>query len=93
MDTARATTVLDGQGGPYIHALKLAEALQAAATPVSVANDIGGLTVSATYQPLELANIRDACEALLLDTLEAIVLLNQLRQDLIDAGVIKGSAA
>lgn len=69
-----------------------ASADQALVTPGSENSEISALTFSAQPTQAECEALRDKCEELGDDVRAAVVLLNQLRADLVTLGLIKGSA-
>lgn len=69
-----------------------ADANQVAVTLGNTNNEIGGLTIGATYNQTEVQNLRDKCEELADDVRNLSVLVHALRTALITAGIIKGSA-
>lgn len=69
-----------------------AHADQAAVALGNADNEIGGLTIGATYTQAEVQALRDKCEELADDVRALSTLLHRIRNDLIAFGAIKGSA-
>lgn len=68
-----------------------AHADQAAVTLGNTNSEISGLTISASYDKLEIEALRDKCEELADDVRALSALVHAQRQALVDAGLIKGS--
>lgn len=64
---------------------------QAAVTLGNEDGDIGGLTISASYDQTEVQALRDACETLADDVRNLSVLIHAVRSSLVDQGFMKGA--
>lgn len=69
-----------------------ADPAQAAVTLGNTNNEIGGLTIGATYTQAQVVALRDKCEELADDVRNLSTLVHALRTALINANIIKGSA-
>lgn len=69
-----------------------AHANQASVTLGNTDGEIGGLTISAAYDQLEVQALRDKCEELADDLRNIHVLLERMRTDGITTGIWKGAA-
>ncbi len=65
---------------------------QAAVTLGNTDNEIGGLTIGATYSQAEVQALRDKCEELADDARALSTLVHALRTAAVNAGLIKGGA-
>lgn len=79
-------------GDAYVRVAQQASAAQALVTKTSDAAAIAALTFSNPVADTEAVALRTQCEALAADVAALIVLTNQLRADLVELALIKGSA-
>jgi len=72
--------------------IQASSASQTESVVTNADGDVSGLTISAAYDQAEITALRDQCEIVADDMRENNVLLNEIRNVLVELGLMKGSA-